>query len=188
MKLIKTEFDGLVIIEPDIYYDDRGYYFESYNYNKYKDIGDINFIQDSESYSKYGVIRGLHYQKPPYTQSKLVRVIKGRVLDVVVDIRTDSPTFGKYYSIILSDENKRQLFVPRGFAHGFITLSEDVIFNYKVDNIYNPKSEAGIIYNDINLNIDWLIKDHVIINDKDNNLLNFQYNIYYKNDEYLRNG
>ena len=175
MKFTSTKFRDLVIIEPDIFYDKRGYFLESYNLKKIqKEISKIEFIQDNESKSSKGVLRGLHFQKPPYDQSKLVRCIIGRVLDVVVDIRIGSPTYGKYFSIELTGENKKQLFIPKGFAHGFSVLSDDAIFAYKVDNIYAPKYDSGIIWNDKNLNIDWgLNKNKLKISKKDNNLNSF---------------
>lgn len=169
MNVIKTDIDGVLIIEPKIFQDSRGYFFESFSENRYKDCGiTANFIQDNESMSCYGVVRGLHYQLPPYSQSKLVRVIKGKVLDVAVDIRKSSKTFGKYISVELSEENKRQLFIPAGFAHGFSVLSESVIFSYKCDNYYNPSSERGIKFDDDFLSIDWKIhKEKMIVSDKD---------------------
>lgn len=160
MKFTRAEIPDIVIIEPDIYFDERGYFIESFkekelnNFLGYK----VNFCQDNESKSSYGVLRGLHYQEPPFEQAKLVRVIQGSVLDVVVDIRKDSPTFGKHISIELNDENKKQLFIPRGFAHGFVVLSKTTIFLYKVDNYYNSKFERGIAFDDSVLRINWLIK------------------------------
>jgi len=171
MNIIKTEIDGLVIIEPKIFGDDRGYFFESYNLDKLAEIGiGDKFIQDNESKSSYGVLRGLHYQKPPYTQSKLVRVIDGKVLDVAVDIRKGSPTFGRYEKVELSGENKRQFYIPRGFLHGFLVLSEYATFAYKCDNIYAPDYDAGVIYSDKDLNIDWMI-DSADINLSDKDLI-----------------
>lgn len=169
MNVIKTEIDGVVIIEPTLYKDSRGYFFESFNKNEFKEkVCDIEFVQDNESMSSYGVVRGLHYQKMPYSQSKLVRCVLGSVLDVAVDIRIDSPTFGKYVAVELSEDNHRQLFIPRGFAHGFSVLSEKAIFQYKCDNFYEPKSDGGIYLLDKELNIDWKvpIKD-MIISEKD---------------------
>lgn len=140
MNFIKTDITEVVIIEPKVFGDHRGYFFESYNKNEFeKNIGKINFVQDNESKSSFGVLRGLHFQKPPYTQAKLVRCIKGKVLDVAVDIRKKSPTYGKHVVVELSEENKRQLFVPRGFAHGFVVVSDEAIFSYKVDNLYAPE-------------------------------------------------
>ncbi len=153
----ETKLKGCFILEPKIFEDSRGYFFESFNQDTFNTlIGQkIEFIQDNESFSSKGVLRGLHYQTGKFAQAKLVRVINGSVLDVAVDIRKDSPTFGEYISIELSEENKKQLFVPRGFAHGFIVLSDTAIFSYKCDNFYNKEAEGGIIYNDTSLNIDW---------------------------------
>ena len=169
MNLIKTDIEGVIIIEPRIFKDDRGYFFESFSGREFEEkVCKTVFVQDNESKSSYGVLRGLHFQKPPYSQSKLVRVIKGSVLDVAVDIRKGSPTYGKYVSVELSEDNHRQLFVPRGFAHGFVVLSEEVIFLYKCDNLYNKESEGAILWNDSDLNIDWQIPaDKVILSDKD---------------------
>ncbi len=169
MNVIKTELDGVVIIEPKVFGDARGYFFESYHADRYKEAGiDCDFIQDNESKSKYGVLRGLHYQMPPYIQAKLVRVVQGSVLDIAVDIREGSPTFGKHVAVELSAENKRQLFVPRGFAHGFVVLSEEVIFTYKCDNLYMPSCERGILFNDPALGIDWQVKiEDMLLSDKD---------------------
>ena len=158
MKMIETEIDGVFIIEPKVFGDARGYFFESWSESKLANAGiNCRFVQDNESKSSYGVLRGLHYQAAPYTQAKLVRVISGAVLDVAVDIRKNSPTFGKHVAVELSGENKRQLFIPRGFAHGFAVLSEEAIFAYKCDNIYMPSAERGIAFNDPVLNIDWRI-------------------------------
>ena len=169
MKFIKTAIPDLTIIEPKVFGDHRGYFFESFNFNEFKEnIGEVHFVQDNESKSSKGVLRGLHFQKPPFAQAKLVRCIKGRVLDVAVDIRKDSPTYGNYEVVELSEENKRQLFVPRGFAHGFIVLSEEAIFAYKVDNWYVPEYESGILWNDDSLQIDWKITvDEIQLSDKD---------------------
>lgn len=155
MEIIKTNIEGVVIIEPRIFKDDRGYFFESFSQREFEEkVCKTTFVQDNESKSSYGVLRGLHFQKPPFAQSKLVRVIKGVVLDVAVDIRKDSPTFGQYVSVELTGENHRQFFIPRGFAHGFSVLSEEVIFQYKCDNFYSPQSEGAIAWNDPDLNID----------------------------------
>ena len=169
MNIFKTSIEGLLIIEPTVFGDSRGYFMESFSQRKFLDIiGDINFVQENESKSKYGVIRGLHFQNEPYSQSKLVRVVKGRVLDVVVDIRPESPTYGHHLAIELSEENKQQLFIPKGFAHGFSVLSSEAIFQYKCDNYYNPESEGAIIWNDPQLNIDWKIpKKDIILSEKD---------------------
>ncbi|MCL4481208.1 MAG: dTDP-4-dehydrorhamnose 3,5-epimerase [Bacteroidetes bacterium] len=156
MNFHPTSFPGLFLIEPKVFGDARGYFFESFQQQEFeKAIGKVEFVQDNESKSGYGVVRGLHFQKPPYAQAKLVRCIVGSILDVVVDLRTGSPTFKKTYSVELSDSNKLQLFIPRGFAHGFVVLSEEAIFSYKVDNLYAPASEAGIRFDDPDLLIDW---------------------------------
>lgn len=175
MNFIQTDIKDVIIVEPKIFTDSRGYFFETYVKKRYIENGiKVDFIQDNESKSSYGVIRGLHYQTPPFAQSKLVRVISGKVLDVAVDIRKSSPTFGKYVAVELSDENKRQLFIPVGFAHGFAVLSDEVIFAYKCDNYYNPSSERGIKFDDDFLSIDWKIpKEKMIISDKDRLLPNF---------------
>ncbi len=158
MEIIKTEFPGLLIIKPKVFEDARGYFFESYNKNKLPEIENIEFIQDNQSKSVYGTIRGLHYQLEPYAQSKLIRVLDGKILDVVVDLREKSPTYGKQFSIELSCNEKKQLFVPKGFAHGFSVLSETATVLYKTDQFYSPESERGINFNDPNLAIDWKIK------------------------------
>lgn len=169
MEIIKTNIEGVVIIEPRIFKDDRGYFFESFSQREFEEkVCKTTFVQDNESKSSYGVLRGLHFQKPPFAQSKLVRVIKGAVLDVAVDIRKGSPTFGQYVSVELTGENHRQFFIPRGFAHGFSVLSEEVIFQYKCDNFYSPQSEGAIAWNDPNLNIDWRIPaEKVVLSEKD---------------------
>ena len=169
MNFIKTNIPEVVIIEPKIFSDERGYFFESFHKKVFcENIIKTEFIQDNEAKSSYGVLRGLHYQLSPFAQSKLVRVIQGKVLDVAVDIRKGSPTFGKYVSVELSGENKRQLFVPRGFAHGYVVLSTEAIFAYKVDNYYSLESEGSIIFNDPSLNIDWKIhNDDIILSEKD---------------------
>lgn len=169
MNIVKTAIEDVRIIEPDVFGDARGYFFESWNKAKLRDLAiECDFIQDNESKSRFGVLRGLHFQAPPYTQAKLVRVIQGAVLDVALDIRTDSPTFGKHVAVELSEENKRQLFVPRGFAHGFVVLSESVVFAYKCDNFYKPSHERGICFSDPALGIDWKVKvDSFILSGKD---------------------
>ena len=169
MSFIKTEFPGLFIIEPAVFKDSRGYFFESYNENNFKAAGiDIKFVQDNQSKSSYGVIRGLHYQLDPHAQTKLIRTLSGSILDVVVDLRKGSPTYGKAFSIELSAANNKQLLVPKGFAHGFSVLSETAEVIYKCDAFYNKKSEGGILYNDANLNIDWKIPaNKAIVSDKD---------------------
>ena len=169
MEIIKTNIEGVVIIEPRIFKDDRGYFFESFSQREFEEkVCKTTFVQDNESKSSYGVLRGLHFQKPPFAQSKLVRVIKGAVLDVAVDIRKGSLTFGQYVSVELTGENHRQFFIPRGFAHGFSVLSEEVIFQYKCDNVYSPQSEGAIAWNDPDLNIDWRIPaEKVVLSEKD---------------------
>ena len=169
MQIQKTDFSGLFIIKPTIFEDSRGYFFEGYNKNVLKEYGiNYDFVQDNQSKSSYGVIRGLHYQVEPYAQTKLIRVISGKILDVVVDIRKNSPTFKKTFSIELSEQNKNQLLIPKGFAHGFSVLSKTAIVFYKCDQFYNKQSERGILFNDPQLNIDWKIKpEDQIISDKD---------------------
>ena len=169
MDVIKTDIEGVVIIEPRIFSDDRGYFFESFSQREFEEkVCKTTFVQDNESKSSYGVLRGLHFQKPPHAQSKLVRVVKGAVLDVVVDIREGSPTYGQHVAVELTEHNHRQLFVPRACAHGFSVLSEDVIFQYKCDNLYNKESEGAILWNDADLNIDWQIPaDQVVLSEKD---------------------
>ena len=159
MNVLKTKLEGVVIIEPTLFGDDRGYFYESFSQREFEEkVCLTSFVQDNQSSSKYGVLRGLHFQKVPHAQSKLVRVVKGRVLDVAVDIRKGSPTYGKYVAVELTAENHRQLFIPRGFAHGFVVLSEDAIFQYKCDNFYSKESEGSIIWNDPTIGIDWGIK------------------------------
>ena len=169
MEFKKTAIEGVYIIEPRVFNDARGYFFEAWKQEEFNaHIGQVNFIQDNESKSSHGVLRGLHYQKGELSQAKLVRVIKGRVLDVAVDIRKSSPTFGQHVMVELSEDNKRQFFIPRGFAHGFLVLSDEAIFTYKVDNVYAPQAEAGIRWNDPALNIDWPIDPReVLTSEKD---------------------
>ena len=169
MEVIKTAIEGVVIIEPRIFKDARGYFFESFSQKEFNEkVMPINFVQDNESMSSYGVMRGLHYQKMPYTQSKLVRCVKGAVLDVAVDIRKGSPTFGQHVAVELTEENHRQIFIPRGFAHGFAVLSETAIFQYKCDNFYAPQADAGIQLRDEELGIDWRIPTaEAILSEKD---------------------
>lgn len=177
MIVTETKLKGCYIIEPTIFNDKRGYFFESFNQSKFnKALGmNIQFIQDNESFSTKGVLRGLHYQKGKFAQAKLVRVIKGNVLDIAVDIKKDSPSFGQYISLELSADNKKQIFIPRGFAHGFIVLSNNAILSYKCDNLYNKNSESGIIYNDPTLNIDWqLPEEELLLSDKDLMLPTFE--------------
>jgi len=169
MNIIKTHIQDLIIIEPRIFGDTRGYFFESFSQKDFEEkVFNTTFVQDNESQSVYGVLRGLHFQKPPYAQAKLVRVVKGKVLDVAVDLRVGSPTYGQYASVELSEENKRQFFVPRGFAHGFVVLSDEAIFQYKCDNYYAPQAEGSLLWNDPDLKIDWKIEaDKVILSEKD---------------------
>ena len=169
MNIIKTEIDGVVIIEPRLFKDDRGYFFESYSERDFnKQVGEIHFVQDNESKSSYGVMRGLHFQRPPFTQSKLVRCVKGAVLDVAVDIRKGSPTYGQHVAVELTEDNHRQFFIPRGFAHGFAVLSPEAIFQYKCDNFYHPEGDGGISILDTSLGIDWRIPtEHAILSEKD---------------------
>lgn len=156
MEVIGTAIPGVVIIEPKVFGDHRGYFFESYSERDFKaNVADVDFVQDNESKSSYGVIRGLHFQLPPHAQSKLVRVVRGRVLDVAVDVRRGSPTFGKHVSVELSEDNHRQFFIPRGFAHGFAVLSEEAVFQYKCDSFYAPECEGAIAWDDPDLGIDW---------------------------------
>jgi dTDP-4-dehydrorhamnose 3,5-epimerase len=169
MEVIKTEIEGVYIIEPKVFGDARGYFFESFSEREFKEkVGNIHFVQDNESMSKYGVMRGLHFQRPPYAQSKLVRCVKGKVIDVAVDIRKGSPTYGKHIAAILSEDNHRQFFIPQGFAHGFAVLSETAIFQYKCDNFYHPEADAGIQLMDEELGIDWRIPlERAILSEKD---------------------
>lgn len=169
MEIIKTKIPGLLIVQPRVFGDKRGYFYETYNEKTYQEAGILNrFCQDNLSKSSYGVIRGLHFQLQPYSQAKLVSVVIGKVYDVAVDLRTDSPTYGQWFGIELSEENKTQFFIPQGFAHGFSVLSETAIFSYKCDNTYNPASEGGLLYNDPFLNIDWKIPaEKQIISEKD---------------------
>ena len=169
MEFKKTNIEGVYIIEPRVFNDARGYFFEAWKKQEFEaNIGPVDFVQDNESKSSYGVLRGLHYQKGEFSQAKLVRVIKGRVLDVAVDIRRSSATFGQHVMVELSDENKRQFFIPRGFAHGFLVLSDEAVFTYKVDNVYAPQAEAGIRWNDPQLGIQWPIDPaQVLTSDKD---------------------
>ena len=169
MEFKRTQIEGVYIIEPRVFNDARGYFLEAWKKEEFEQhIGPVEFIQDNESKSSYGVLRGLHYQKGDFSQAKLVRVIKGRVLDVAVDIRPSSPTFGQHVMTELSEENKRQFFIPRGFAHGFLVLSEEAIFTYKVDNVYAPQAEAGIRWDDPDLGIEWPIDPkEVLTSEKD---------------------
>ena len=176
MNYIQTEIDGVWIIEPRVFNDARGYFMEAFKEEEFRaNIGDVHFVQDNESKSSFGVLRGLHYQKGEYSQAKLVRVIKGKVLDVAVDLRRSSPTFGKYVSVELSEENKRQFFIPRGFAHGFLVLSDEAIFTYKVDNGYAPQAEASIRFNGETVGIDWPVAEsQFIVSEKDGHAVSFK--------------
>jgi len=185
MNIRETNLKDSLIIEPTLFEDKRGYFYELFNYEKLNEyIGHFNIIQVNKSKSKRGVLRGLHFQKPPYNQAKIIGVIKGVILDVIVDIRTDSPTFGQHQEFVLDDKEMLQLYVPRGFAHGFVVLSRNTIFQYIVDNSYAPKYDTGIVYNDETLNIDWEL-NKVIVNDKDKNLKSFKEQKFYTNSEYL---
>ena len=169
MNIIKTKIPGLLIIEPKLFVDERGYFFESFNQRDFTSaVGNITFVQDNESKSSYGVLRGLHFQLPPFAQSKLVRVIEGSVLDIAVDIRKNSPTYGQYVSVELTGESHRQLFIPKGFAHGFVVLSQQAVFQYKCDEFYHPEAEGAIAWNDPDLAIDWQIpKEDMILSERD---------------------
>lgn len=170
MKIIETEIQGLLIIEPDVYGDSRGYFFESFNKRRFEEQTgvSVDFVQDNESRSAYGVVRGLHFQKPPHAQAKLVRVVSGRVLDVAVDLRDDSPTYGRHVAVELSGENHRQVFIPKGFAHGFSVLSEEAVFQYKCDDCYVPEYEGAVAWDDPDLAIDWQIPAaDMILSEKD---------------------
>ena len=177
MEVIKTAIDGLVIIEPKVFQDARGYFFESFSQREFEEkVRKINFVQDNESMSSYGVMRGLHFQRPPFTQSKLVRCVKGRVLDVAVDIRKGSPTYGQHVAVELSEDNHRQFFVPRGFAHGFVVLSDYAEFCYKVTDFYHPNDELGIMWNDPDIGVEWPIPEgmEIILSEKDKKLCSFK--------------
>lgn len=170
MKLKETGISGLIVIEPDVFGDSRGYFMESFSLRKFRELTglDIDFVQDNESKSSYGVVRGLHFQRPPHAQSKLVRVVQGRVLDVAVDLREGSPTYGKHYAIELSGENHLQMFIPKGFAHGFAVLSDEAVFQYKCDEYYAPESEGAVAWDDPDLAIDWMLpKEDIRLSDKD---------------------
>ncbi|MBL6875080.1 MAG: dTDP-4-dehydrorhamnose 3,5-epimerase [Flavobacteriales bacterium] len=174
MKITKTNIDGLIIVEPEIFKDDRGSFFESWNVKKFKEIGvDDRFVQDNQSNSSKGILRGLHFQSPPYAQAKLVRVIRGSVLDVAVDLRSNSSTYGKHYSIVLSDKNFKSFYIPKGFAHGFVALEDNTIFSYKCSDMYNKENEGCLLWNDQDLGIDWDI-DNPIISQKDMQGLSFK--------------
>ena len=175
MKYIETEIAGVFILEPKVFEDKRGYFFESYNEKSFdENIGKVRFVQDNESRSSRGVLRGLHYQKGVHSQAKLVRVLQGRVMDVAVDLRQSSPTFGRYVAVELSGENKRQFFIPRGFAHGFLVLSDEAVFTYKVDNVYSPEAEASIRFDDDKIGISWNISnDEMLLSAKDEKAVSF---------------
>ena len=182
MNYIQTEIDGVWLIEPNVYSDERGYFMEVYKKEEFEaKIGPADFVKENESKSSFGVLRGLHYQKGEYSQAKLVRVLKGKVLDVAVDLRRSSPTFGKHVSALLSEENKRQFFIPRGFAHGFAVLSEEAVFTYKVDNKYAPQAEASILYNDETLGIDWPVAEsQMLLSAKDREGTAFKDAVYFE--------
>ena len=169
MNVIKTKIEGVVIIEPRVFRDDRGYFFESFSQQRFNElVAPVTFVQDNESRSTYGVLRGLHFQKPPYAQSKLVRVVKGVVLDVAVDLRKDSPTFGQYEQVLLSENNKRQFFIPQGLAHGFVVLSPEAVFQYKCDNYYAPQAEGSVRWDDPQINIYWQLPlGDILLSEKD---------------------
>lgn len=169
MNVIRTEIEGLAVIEPRIFNDSRGYFFESFSERDFaENVAPVKFVQDNESKSVYGVVRGLHFQKPPHAQAKLVRVIKGRVLDVAVDLRTGSPTYGKFHAVELSEDNHRQFFIPEGFAHGFSVLSDEVVFQYKCSSYYAPQSEGSVLWNDPQIGIDWgMPEEDIILSEKD---------------------
>lgn len=182
MFILKTNVEGLAIIKPRLFKDARGYFFESFSQREFEEkVRKVNFVQDNESMSSYGVMRGLHFQKPPFAQSKLVRCVKGRVLDVAVDIRKGSPTYGEHVAVELSEDNHLQFFIPKGFAHGFAVLSEEAIFTYKVDNKYAPQAEASILFNDKTLGIDWpLSETQMLLSSKDREGTAFKDAVYFE--------
>lgn len=182
MNYIQTEIEGVWLIEPKVFRDERGYFMEAFKEEEFKaQVGDVHFVQDNESKSSFGVLRGLHYQKGEFSQAKLVRVIKGKVLDVAVDMRKSSPTFGKHVSVELSEENQRQFFIPRGFAHGFLVLSDEAIFTYKIDNVYAPQAEASVRYNDETIGINWPVsEEQVLLSPKDKAAPSFQDAVYFE--------
>ena len=182
MNYIQTEIDGVWLIEPRVFFDARGYFMEAFKEEEFRaHVGDVRFIQDNESKSAFGVLRGLHYQKAEFSQAKLVRVIKGKVLDVAVDLRKSSPTFGKHVSVELSEDNRRQFFIPRGFAHGFLVLSDEAVFTYKIDNAYTPQAEACIFYNDQTLGIEWPVaQSQLLLSEKDKHAASFKDAVYYE--------
>jgi dTDP-4-dehydrorhamnose 3,5-epimerase len=175
MNIIETKLSGLLLIEPNVFEDSRGYFLESYNIETFKNVGiEVNFIQDNQSLSCKGTLRGLHFQNPPYAQVKLVRAVTGSIIDVAVDIRKGSKTYGQYYSVNLTNENKKMLYIPEGFAHGFLTLEDNTIVQYKCSNLYDKESEGGIIWNDPDIGIDWQLTIEPIISEKDKNNKNFK--------------
>ncbi len=182
MNYVQTKIDGVWIIEPKVFNDSRGYFMEAFKKEEFEThIGQVDFIQDNESKSSYGVLRGLHYQKGEFSQAKLVRVIQGKVLDVAVDMRCSSPTFGQWVGVELSGDNKRQFFIPRGFAHGFLVLSQEAVFTYKVDNAYAPQAEASVLYSDADLHIEWpLAEAQLLLSEKDKRAVRFKEAEYYK--------
>lgn len=182
MNYIQTEIEGVWLIEPKVFRDERGYFMEAFKEEEFKaHVGNVHFVQDNESKSSFGVLRGLHYQKGEFSQAKLVRVIKGKVLDVAVDMRKSSPTFGKHVSVELSEENQRQFFIPRGFAHGFLVLSDEAIFTYKIDNVYAPQAEASVRYNDETIGINWPVsEEQVLLSPKDKSAPSFQDAVYFE--------
>ena len=187
MRYIAEKLGGVCSLIPDVYEDNRGYFFESFNPKEFENqVAVFNVVQENESRSKCGVLRGLHYQLPPYNQAKLVRVVKGIVLDVIVDIRTDSPTYAEHMTFLLTDYDNVQLYIPRGFAHGFVALSKNVKFQYKVDNIYSPEHDSGLIYNDYDLHIDWEVQNPKI-SEKDKMLPRIKDVNHFKTNEWERN-
>ena len=187
MKYIKEKLDGVYALIPDVYEDKRGYFFESFNPKEFdREVSGFDIVQENESRSKSRVLRGLHYQLPPYNQAKLIRVTNGMVIDIVVDIRTDSPTFGQHLRLFLCADDNIQIFVPRGFAHGFVAMSKNVKFQYKVDNYYSKEHDTGILYNDLDLNIDWEIQNP-IVSDKDKKLGSFKDAKVFESKEYWKN-
>ena len=186
MKVTKTSIPDVLIFEPNVFGDDRGYFMETFRLDEIrKHIGNVEFVQDNESFSEYGVLRGLHYQKPPFTQSKLVRVMQGEVLDIAVDIRMDSPTYGQHVSVLLTGENKKQLWVPQGFAHGFSVLSETAQFAYKCDNYYSPSHDAGFRWDDPKLGIDWKLPlDAIRLSEKDKKQPDFSQNDVFRYEDF----
>ena len=186
MNVKKTELQDALIIEPPVFEDKRGYFSETHNHKKFtKKVGQFDIVQINRSKSKYGVLRGLHYQRPPFTQAKLVEVVKGMIIDVIVDIRTDSPTFGQHQTFVLDDQGKHQLYVPRGFAHGFVVLTSHAVFQYLVDNEYAPDYDTGIKFDDPTLNIDWEVQNPKV-SDKDMGLDLFSKQVFFPKAEYLR--